>query len=324
MPRKRSIVIGIVAFVTTATAMAAWLTSRQTAIELEEVMINPTGWEWLMEPREIGGDNSVRAMWLSEEASLTVIGSEDNQVYASVTRPIPPEQAELKTAFRLIEIMETGERERGHAVTSMWGPTTGSIAVYRLGHRKGKQIRTRWVGLEVCRPEGKRLIAREAAAEAAAAGIAVPPLPEIGKPYAFEFTDVGGSAIRSADLRSKVVLLNIWASWCGPCMAKLPLLKEVYEQYHARGLEIVAISLDRDVADAVRVYAERDIEWPLVFVPTDERTRDLWRRATDTYGIPRVLLIDREGVMRGDLHGTDLAKRVAAHFETTVAVGGSP
>ncbi len=252
------------------------------------------------------------------------MGTAPDELYASVTRFPPVDDAPLATAFRLIEIKEDGRRENGRAVSSTWRPGGLSVAVYQLNWNDDDTARTKRIGLEVCPPEGKRLIAREAAAEAAAAGIAVPALPEIDQPYAFEFTDVAGNAIRSSDLRGKVVLLNIWATWCGPCMAKLPLLQQVYQQYHDLGLEIVAISLDRAVAAPVRVYAERGIEWPLVFVPADKRTRDLWKRATDTYGIPRVLLIDREGVMRGDSHGTDLAKRVAANFETTVAAGGSP
>jgi len=329
MPRKLVIVIAAAVIPATAAVVAAWImASRSTAlppmVSLKDAMTNPTGWEWLMPPREVDVDRDwpVRAMWMSDEATLTVLGTAPDELYASVTRFAPVEEAPLKTRFRLIEIKEDGRREKGRAVSSTWRPDGLSVAVYRLNWNDEDPARTKMIGLEVCPPEGKRLIAAEAAAEAAAAGIAVPGLPEIDQPYAFELTDVAGNAIRSADLRGKVVLLNIWATWCGPCMAKLPVLQEVYEQHHALGLEIVAISLDRDVADPVGVYADRDIEWPLVFVPTDKQTRDLWRRATDTYGIPRVLLIDREGVMREDLHGADLAERVGAYFEPMAAAGG--
>jgi len=311
-----------------AAVIAVWVTAARPptappTAAIGDAMNNPTGWEWLLPPHAIDTD---RPVWtnLVDEATLTIAGTAPDALYASVTRLPKVEEAPLATGFRLIEIKDDGRREEGRAISSMWRPDGLSVAVYRLNWNDDDPARTTMIGLEVCPPEGKRLIAREAAAAAAAAGIAVPALPEIDQPYAFEFTDVTGNAIRSAELGDRVVLLNFWATWCGPCMAKLPLLQELYEQYHARGLEIVGISLDRDEKDALRAYAERDIDWPLVFVPADTRTRDLWSRATDTYGIPRVLLIDREGVMRADLRGADLAERVGAYFETTAAAGASP
>ncbi|MHC4828632.1 MAG: hypothetical protein ACYTEY_18935, partial [Planctomycetota bacterium] len=69
------------------------------------------------------------------------------------------------------------------------------------------------------------------------------------------------------------------------------------------------------------VYAEHGIEWPLVFIPADDRTRDLWRQATDTSGIPRMIVMDREGIVRDDFHGADLISRVGSYFEPATPDG---
>ncbi|MHC4082324.1 MAG: TlpA disulfide reductase family protein [Planctomycetota bacterium] len=325
MTPKRWIVTAAAAGVGAA-AVVVWIMAAghpmlPPAVLLEQAASNPTGWEWLMPPREVDAAHPVRAVWLSDEAALTLVGTRSDDLYASVMRPAPAERAPLKTAFRVIEIKGDGRREKGRAVSAMWNGDGASVAVYRLNWDDDAPVRTTLLGLEVCRPDGKRALAREAAAEAATAGIEVPALPELDLSYSFEFTDVNGNAIHSSDLCGKVVIVNIWATWCGPCMAKLPLLKEAYEQYHALGLEIVAISLDRDVADPVRVYAEHGIEWPLVFIPADDRTRDLWRQATDTSGIPRMIVMDREGIVRDDFHGADLISRVGSYFEPATPDG---
>ena len=58
----------------------------------------------------------------------------------------------------------------------------------------------------------------------------------------FDLEALGGGRLKLADLRGKVILVNLWASWCGPCRAEMPAIDHVYQQYEARGLEVVAIN----------------------------------------------------------------------------------
>src|SRR5262249_34011196 len=110
--------------------------------------------------------------------------------------------------------------------------------------------RAQFLGIEYLTPDGQKVVAKKAFQDAQAAGVEVMPMPEIGKAYDFTLTAMDGSKLRAADLRGKVVLIDCWATWCTPCMAKMPKLKELYAKYHAAGLEIVGVNWDKDAAKA--------------------------------------------------------------------------
>ncbi|MCD5415636.1 TlpA family protein disulfide reductase, partial [Candidatus Bipolaricaulota bacterium] len=95
------------------------------------------------------------------------------------------------------------------------------------------------------------------------------------------------------DLRGKVVLLNFWASWCRPCIAKLPLIQQLYEQYAAGGLVIIGINLDRSERMMERILEDFNITFRQIFAQAKE-IADLY----GVVGIPETFLIDRQGVVR--------------------------
>src|SRR5205085_2372918 len=86
-------------------------------------------------------------------------------------------------------------------------------------------------------------------------------------PFTLKFTALDGRAIELMALRGKVVLLDFWATWCTPCIAELPKLKEVYARYHDRGFELIGISLDRaeDRQKLVDFIARENLSWPQHF-----------------------------------------------------------
>jgi RNA polymerase sigma factor (sigma-70 family) len=156
------------------------------------------------------------------------------------------------------------------------------------------------LGIEVLTPEGPKIVARLAAQRARKAGVQVPSFPEIGQAYDFALTTTDGRKIRARDLRGKVVLLDCWATWCSPCMALLPEIKGLYEKWHQDGLEVIGINFDHGADKAKKACARFGLPWPQVLVPDDETTRQLWQEAGGIGVLPRVLLIDREGILRAD------------------------
>lgn len=97
------------------------------------------------------------------------------------------------------------------------------------------------------------------------------------------------------DLRGQVVLLNVWATWCGPCRFETPFLQSVYAEHQERGFEILGVSVDdAGFEDTVQEFAdENSVTYTIL--------HDSPMQAMDTFhviGLPATYLIDREGVIR--------------------------
>jgi thiol-disulfide isomerase/thioredoxin len=98
-------------------------------------------------------------------------------------------------------------------------------------------------------------------------------------------------------LRGKVVLVDFWATWCGPCVAELPHVKEVYDRYHDKGFEVVGVSLDTSREKLEAFIKERQVPWPQIFF--DEEGKRGWAnplaRRYEVNSIPNMFLIDPDG-----------------------------
>ena len=124
------------------------------------------------------------------------------------------------------------------------------------------------------------------------------------------FKDPDGKIRKLSDLKGKVVLIDFWASWCGPCRRENPNVRRIYGLYHDKGFEIYSVSLDRDAASWRRAISDDKLIWP-------NHVSDLkqWQsEGAAIYGvrsIPATFLLDREGrIVAKDLRGEALEKAV--------------
>lgn len=119
---------------------------------------------------------------------------------------------------------------------------------------------------------------------------------EIGHPAPpYRTTSLEGDSVSLDALRGRVVLLNVWATWCHPCRDEIPILQALHERHAARGFELIGVSVDARGEEAtVREFA-RDFRmtYPLWLDP-DERVQSTFY----AIGVPATFLIDRAGVLR--------------------------
>ena len=131
-------------------------------------------------------------------------------------------------------------------------------------------------------------------------------------PPDFTATTIEDQHIQLADYRGKVVLLDFWATWCGPCIAELPNVKRVYEKYRDKGFRIISISLDREKQTLRQFVEQREIRWPQIYDADREADKQIARR----YGvnaIPQMILVGRDGkIIDTRLRGSALETAVAS------------
>jgi peroxiredoxin len=127
-----------------------------------------------------------------------------------------------------------------------------------------------------------------------AVGAGDPPKPEVGRPAPdFTVTTLGGAKVRLQELRGKVVFVNLWATWCPPCREEVPSMVRLYQQMKGRGVEIVAVSEDRDRAALEKFVKQHGATFP-VTQDEDKRIYGLYRAT----GVPETHLIDKQGNIR--------------------------
>ncbi len=127
--------------------------------------------------------------------------------------------------------------------------------------------------------------------------------PLLGKPAPdFTLIDLRGEPVSLSDYRGRPVILNFWASWCGPCKIEFPIFQDARERYSADGLEILGVVHD-DSAEAAAAFVEEEAsEWPALLDPDDVA----WS-AYAGLGLPTSFFIDREGVVRAVSFGPPLS-----------------
>lgn len=130
----------------------------------------------------------------------------------------------------------------------------------------------------------------------------------VGKPLALKYTAVDGRKVDLAELKGKVVLIDFWATWCGPCVAEVPNMLSAYERLNPKGFEIVGISLDHDEEALTSFIKKKRLPWAQVFGGGGEDNK-LGKEFGIT-SIPSMWLVDKQGILR-DLEGREnLAEKV--------------
>ena len=125
--------------------------------------------------------------------------------------------------------------------------------------------------------------------------------------------DLDGTPISLADYRGKVVLLDFWAVWCGPCLGEIPRIKAVYEKYHDKGFDVISVSLDEDAAVLRAFIKEKEIPWRQIF--DGQKWAGHLVQQYGVRGIPAPFLIDRGGkVISVEARGSLLDELVAAEI----------
>jgi peroxiredoxin len=133
----------------------------------------------------------------------------------------------------------------------------------------------------------------------------------IGLPFKdFGLETPEGELLKISDVhQGNVLLIDFWASWCGPCRRANPEMVELYNKYHERGLEILGVSLDQDTASWIKAIRKDGLVWNQI---SDVQG---WNcKGSKLYGVPAIphtVLIDREGIIRGKkLHGAELEEAI--------------
>ena len=160
-----------------------------------------------------------------------------------------------------------------------------------------RQRRNRWrlalalvvsLGVIACLGHVQERFAEQAPAGGPASATPVqehPPAPD------FTLATLSGTSLSLAELRGKVVLLNFWATWCVPCRKEMPAIEALYQRYKDRGLEVVAISLDKLAAAPVEAFMkEVGATYRVALDPSWDTARTYGVR-----GLPATFLLDRAG-----------------------------
>jgi peroxiredoxin len=110
---------------------------------------------------------------------------------------------------------------------------------------------------------------------------------------AFTLASRAGGQVSLADLKGQVVMINFWASWCGPCRQEFPALDQIYAKYKPMGFTLVAINVESEKSDAEKFLAKTPASFPILFDPDNA--------VSGKYGVsamPTTVLVDRQGRVR--------------------------
>lgn len=117
---------------------------------------------------------------------------------------------------------------------------------------------------------------------------------ELNKPAPdFTLKSLDGNNLKLSEQAGNVILLNFWASWCGPCRKEMPLLNELHNKYQPLGFSVIGLNVEQDTQLAEKFIRERAVDFPILFDPANSVSKKY-----DVVAMPTTVMIDRNGNMR--------------------------
>jgi thiol-disulfide isomerase/thioredoxin len=130
----------------------------------------------------------------------------------------------------------------------------------------------------------------------------------VGKPFELAFSDaISGRPVSIKGLKGKVVVIDFWATWCGPCVGEMPKMKELYAKYKDQGVEFIGVSLDQpgDGLEKLKTFVEEEkLGWPQYYMGNGWESE--FSQSWGINGIPSVFIVDADG----NLHSTEARGRL--------------
>ncbi len=114
----------------------------------------------------------------------------------------------------------------------------------------------------------------------------------------FVLRSATGENLRLSEYRGDVVLINFWATWCGPCRQEMPLLDDLYRRYQRVGFNLLGVNIDEDSRRAMQMVQELGVNFPVLFDENKEVSK-----LYEVAAMPVTILVDREGIVRHVHHG---------------------
>jgi peroxiredoxin len=114
----------------------------------------------------------------------------------------------------------------------------------------------------------------------------------------FVLRSATGENLRLSEYRGDVVLINFWATWCGPCRQEMPLLDDLYGRYQRVGFNLLGVNIDEDSRRAMQMVQELGVSFPVLFDENKEVSK-----LYEVAAMPVTILVDREGIVRHVHHG---------------------
>jgi peroxiredoxin len=109
----------------------------------------------------------------------------------------------------------------------------------------------------------------------------------------FTLTNLDGTNLRLTELRGQVVLINFWASWCGPCRQEMPVLDRLHQRYKDTGFTVLGINVEGEAAPARAITDKTGVTFP-VLIDADQKISKLY----DLKAMPSTVIVDRDGKIR--------------------------